>query len=78
MKELLKQIRETEVEFKFSLDRLNKLEDVLEKYWELKDGIPTEDGCKCPVCGANLVKGGHYCPTCGQWVKYVESDILPL
>lgn len=77
MRELLKQINETRIEIALTLEEATELKRMLEKN-EWKDGIPTEDGCKCPECGTPLVKDGYRCPCCGQRARYIESDIVPL
>lgn len=77
MKKLKKQINETVVELKMTIEEALALKELLEKD-ELMEGRPKEDGCECPRCGTKLIKGGYRCPCCGQRVKYNESDIIPL
>ena len=44
----------------------------------MKKGIPTEKGNKCPTCGTEFTKNENFCPLCGQKVRFIESDIIPL
>ncbi len=61
-------------------------EETLEKYNELvlKDkeanGIvhPSADLNKCPRCNWLFVESNKYCPHCGQRVRFVKSDVIPL
>lgn len=44
-------------------------------------GIPCEDKKdinKCPECGTIFMRCNSYCMTCGQRVRFVDSDIVPL
>lgn len=47
---------------------------------ELKEGLPTEDShiCRCPKCGREFKEEDYFCGLCGQRVKFVVSDIIPL
>ena len=59
----------------------------LEDYNELilrntkANGIAYEDKAdmnRCPKCGTLFMKCNNFCMTCGQRVRFVESDIVPL
>lgn len=60
--------------------------ETLENYNELilrntkANGIPCEKSelNKCPKCGTIFMKCNSFCMTCGQRVRFVESDIVPL
>lgn len=61
-------------------------EETLEKYNELvlKDkeanGIvhTSPDLNKCPRCNWLFIESDKYCPHCGQRVRFVKSDVVPL
>ena len=44
------------------------------------NGIPCEKSelNKCPKCGTIFMKCNSFCMTCGQRVRFVDSDIVPL
>lgn len=58
----------------------------LEDYNELvlknleANGIPCEKSelNTCPKCGTIFMKCNNFCMTCGQRLKFVETDIVPL
>ena len=53
---------------------------IVDKYWNRKDGIPTED-CnvnKCPNCDTEFTEHSNHCSKCGQWVRFIKCDTLPL
>ena len=58
----------------------------LEDYNELilrntkANGIPQEEKSlnACPKCGTIFMKCNSFCMTCGQRLKFVETDIVPL
>ena len=54
--------------------------NTLVKKNKLERGIPTADADRneCPYCGELFVKWMNYCPNCGQYVRFVESDVIPL
>lgn len=47
---------------------------------DVKKGIPTEsrDINRCPKCGRNFGRDSYFCGLCGQRVKFVDSDVIPL
>lgn len=77
MKELLNVLNNKRVTIDLTVEEVAELKQLLEKD-TLIDGIPTDNGCKCPRCGDALIKDKYHCPLCGQRAKYIESDIIPL
>lgn len=77
MDEMLKRINKYKMNLELSLDEAMELRELLEKR-KIKDGIPTDDGNKCPNCHNVFTKGVHFCPICGQRVFYIELDYVPL
>lgn len=63
----------------FSEKTLKEYNELLLKSREA-DGIVecNKDFNRCPVCGCHFVKGHNYCTKCGQRVRFVESDVVPL
>lgn len=60
-----------------TIEEVIYLKDLLKKD-VIVDGIPSEEGCVCPECHTALIKGKYHCPLCGQRVRYIESDNIPL
>ena len=77
MNKTMKAINEEKITLEFSIDEIVELRNLLEKD-ALEKGQPTEDGCKCPRCGTELIEGYYHCPCCGQRVSYIKSDVVPL
>lgn len=46
----------------------------------LKQGLPTEDDTlnRCPRCGRNFNDTAYFCSLCGQRIKFVVADYIPL
>lgn len=46
----------------------------------LKDGLATDDDNvnRCPICGKNFTKENYFCALCGQRVRFIVSDVIPL
>ena len=71
---------ESKITLELTLEEAIEYNDLVDRYWSLKKGTPTEDSNfnTCPRCGNKFEKGNHYCRMCGQWVSFVESDTVPL
>lgn len=77
MKDIIRQIREEKHCLELTAEQYLKVGELLEKN-EVMQGIPTEDGCKCPRCSTALIKGEFICPHCGQRAMYKEAKDIPL
>ena len=79
MRTLLKQLEEESVIISMSIDEAHDLKAVLDKH-VLKKGRPTEndDENECPKCGTVFRKGANYCSCCGQWITFINADVIPL
>lgn len=77
MRDLKATIDGLRVHLDLTIEEVAELKQILEKD-TLMDGIPTDNGCKCPRCGDVLIKDKYHCPLCGQRAKYIESDVIPL
>lgn len=62
-------------------ETLNKFNELLCRDTEM-DGIPDKEPKfnKCPVCGSYFMNDmdKRFCYKCGQRIRFVESDIVPL
>ena len=62
-------------------ETLNRFNELLCRDIEM-DGIPDGESKfnKCPVCGNFFLKdeSRKFCFACGQRVRFVESDVVPL
>ena len=63
----------------FSDETLKTLNDLILKNREA-DGIvhTSPDLNKCPACNWLFIESNQYCPHCGQRVRFVKSDVVPL
>ena len=77
METMLNRIKNYKMTLELTLDEAEELKELLEKK-NMRNGIPTDDGNKCPNCFNVFHKGTHHCPVCGQRVKYIESNDIPL
>lgn len=77
MRDLKATIDGLRVHLDLTIEEVAYLKELIDKD-AIEDGIPSEEGCRCPECGTALVKGKYHCPLCGQRAKYIESDTIPL
>lgn len=77
METILNRIKNYKVTLELTLDEAEELKECLERR-NMQSGIPTDDGNKCPNCFNIFYKGTHYCAVCGQRVRYIESNDIPL
>ena len=77
MRDLKATIDGLRVHLDLTIEEVAYLKNLLEKD-AIVDGIPSDEGCVCPECRTALIKGKYHCPLCGQRVKYIESDTIPL
>ena len=77
MDTILEKMNSYKVTLELTLDEAEELKECLERR-KMQKGIPTDDGNKCPNCFNVFHKGTHHCPVCGQRVKYIESNDIPL
>lgn len=75
----LKPIEREPITVEFSDYAVELFNNLVEKNTE-RDGLlcDNKDFNKCPNCGCSFVKGHNFCTKCGQRVKFVSSDIVPL
>lgn len=77
MRDLKATIDGLRVHLDLTIEEVAYLKELIDKD-AIVDGIPSEEGCVCPMCGTALIKGKYRCPLCGQRAKYIESDTIPL
>lgn len=75
----LKEIKKEPIVVVFSDEAVQEY-NILIKRDKVMNGRPTEDVavCRCPKCGTEFRRGNYFCKLCGQRVKFVESDVIPL
>lgn len=74
----MKKIEET-IMLKFTLDEVVELNKLIDRD-TIKNGIADKnrDYNKCPVCDRLFGQWETFCPNCGQRIKFVDSDDIPL
>ena len=61
-------------------ETLNKFNELLCRDTEMDGIFEDSQFNKCPVCGSYFIndKDRHFCYKCGQRIRFVESDVVPL
>lgn len=75
----LKEIRRDPVVVEFSDKAIEEYNELVRRD-KVASGIPTDDKYlnRCPNCGREFSNGYYFCSLCGQRLRFVESDTVPL
>lgn len=77
--EKLQKIEREPIMVEFSDEAVEEYNDLLERN-ALADGLTTDDVavCRCPRCGTPFQRNVFFCTVCGQKVRFVNNDVVPL
>lgn len=74
----MKKIKQS-ITIEMTLDEVTEFNALVERDTE-KDGLAHEeiDYNRCPSCNSMFMSGMSFCPFCGQRVRFVKYEDMPL